>query len=114
MRNAQNAQPASIGQRQPQESSARNAVSDSGDVMAMLGGELGIHANETDTTFALQGTAASDGGLKGFDNSFGLHDFTFADDEIWADLFAGAGFNINEGIFLPYGDSELGNMGPPT
>lgn len=48
-----------------------------------------------------------------FDPSMGLPGMTFADDELWSSIFADAGFSINEGVFLPYGN-ELGNMGPPT
>lgn len=58
-------------------------------------------------------TTTHDSGLEPYDYSVGLQDFAFADDEIWASMFADAGFSINEGVFLPYND-ELGDMGPPT
>ena len=73
-----------------------------------------VQVTETNAGYAMQGEE-QEGDLSNYDNNpFGLHEFSFADDEIWANLFADAGFNIAEGVFLPYGDNDIGNMGPPT
>lgn len=66
--------------------------------------------NETGSTFSLPETLGHDISLGEYDNTFGIQDFAFADDNIWASLFADAGFNINEGVFLPYGEGEFDNM----
>lgn len=34
------------------------------------------------------------------DLHLGRQEFSFAEDEIWADMFASAGFNIQEGVFF--------------
>lgn len=72
------------------------------------------HTNEVENSTSLPESSNHEGNLSAYDNPFGFQDFAFADDEIWANLFADAGFSINEGVFLPFGDSELGNLGPPT
>lgn len=59
-------------------------------------------------------TADLDKTMADCDYSMGLQDFAFADNDLWSNFFAGAGFDINDGVFLPNDIDQIGSLGPPT
>lgn len=105
-------QPVSVSQQPPEQQKRANASSGDAEITDGVSRAVQAQHSEYEDAYAIHDSTMQDCGLPSYDCSSGSYDFAFADDEIWATVFADAGFSINDGIFLPYSNEELESMGP--